>query len=645
MKEKEIIARTRLLENLENMKRLKEAEMFNNKLCSHEDIKGQKLARRKTMGTIEYAKAYVSKGFSVIPLKPEDKRPAIESWKDYQTRKAAKKELEEWFGNGSQNNIGIVTGKISGIAVVDLDSEEAIQFAKENHFPQTPTVKTGKGRHLYYRYRDGIRNFQNRDDLPGIDLRGDGGYVVVPPSIHPSGRKYQWVEGKGFEDIPLADFPEWVLVGKPEHKKALRELYKGVLEGERNNSLTRIVGSLVSDELPFEDCLKLALAVNRFNNPPLPEEEVERTVSSIYERNHEKLSYCPSTYIRDNTDRSDFDPYKVLKRGRDLQKLDISVSWAVESLIPCESITLISGRGGIGKTWLSIQLADAVSKGEPFMELKTIQTPVIYVDFENSLPVLVERINKVGALEALFWHATEDPRPPRLDSENWHVYRRLHQGSLLIFDTLRAAQSKDENDSRHMAFIMTRLKELRDCGLTIVLLHHTPKASDRVYKGSTAISDLADHVLSLYKVRKTNPDVIQEDDDDSDCYYRFGTRDKTRYEPFHMFLSFNPEKAFEKTQDPDIEVIDEIHQLIMEKGRMNQSQVFELVQQELGIKSKQKLVSLLRRGEGKYWTAEREGRAVYYSDLSHCPDLYTPDNRTIETNPSDLSKGETIVLV
>jgi len=631
MKEEEMEARLRLREALENVKRLKEGEISNKNPYLQVDLNKRKPTKRKTMGTIEYAKSYVKQGFSVIPLKPRDKRPAIESWKDYQTRKATEEELEQWFGNGSQVNIGIVTGKISGIAVVDLDSEEAIQFAKENHFPQTPTVKTGKGRHLYYRYRNGIRNSQKRDDLPGIDLRGDGGYVVAPPSTHPSGEKYHWVEGRGLEDIPLADFPEEILAERPEHKKPLSELYKGVPEGERNNSLTRIMGSLVSDELPLEDCLKLALAVNRFNNPPLSEEEIERTVRSIYERHHGNLSNCPSIYMSDNSDRSDFDPYKVLKRGKDLQELDISVTWAVENLIPCESITLISGRGGIGKTWLSIQLADAVSRGTTFMGLETREMPIVYIDFENSLPVLVERIKKIGVSEALFWHTSnESRRPPRLDDDDWALYKDMPEGSLLIFDTLRAAQSKDENDSRHMAFIMIRLKELRDLGFTIVLLHHTPKASDRIYKGSTAISDLADHVLSLYKVKKTKPEEIQEDEDDSDCYYRLGTRDKTRYEPFHIFLSFNPNKAFERAPDPDTEDLETIHQLISEKDRLNQSKIFELAQQELGIKSKGKLISLLRKGEGEYWKAEREGRAVYYSPLSNCPDINTPDNRTIE---------------
>lgn len=144
--------------------------------------------------TLDYARWYVSKGFSLIPLRPKDKRPAIDTWKIFQTYRPTEDNLKIWFGNGSENNLGIVTGAISGICVLDLDSPKAIELAKKLGLPETPIVKTGKGYHCYFKYREGIRNFQKRDDLPDIDLRGDGGYVVAPPSIHPSGEKYEWVE-------------------------------------------------------------------------------------------------------------------------------------------------------------------------------------------------------------------------------------------------------------------------------------------------------------------------------------------------------------------------------------------------------------------------------------------------------------------
>ncbi|MBT9169151.1 MAG: hypothetical protein DDT19_02505 [Syntrophomonadaceae bacterium] len=240
------------------------------------------------MTTLEFARYYLSKGFSVIPLREREKEPALQSWKEYQTRKPTDNELAKWFGNKSQNNIGVVAGAVSGIAVVDLDSSEAERFARENDFPSTPLVKTGKGYHAYYKYKEGTRNFQKKDDLPGIDLRGDGGCVAAPPSIHPSGKRYEWVEGKGLDDLPLAELPE-IILARAENKTPLKKLYRGVDKGNRNDSLARLAGSWVNDGLTFEECLENAFLWNSKNNPPLDSREIEKTVKSIFDRHQAKM--------------------------------------------------------------------------------------------------------------------------------------------------------------------------------------------------------------------------------------------------------------------------------------------------------------------------------------------------------------------
>ncbi len=262
------------------------------------------------MNMLNSAKKYKSVGFSIIPLLAKSKKPAIDSWLPYQERIATDNELEEWFGNGSTWNIGIVTGEISGIDVVDLDSQEAIQYAKDHQFPKTPTAKTNKGFHNYYEHKKGVRNFQKRDDLPGIDLRGDGGYVVAPPSRHPSGSQYQWVEGKGLHDIPLGELPETVLISVPQEKTPLKELYKGAQQGSRNDSLARLVGSWVSDGLLFNECMDNAQLWNSKNNPPLSEVEIREVIKSImkkHEQENPKANYAEAWQ-----DIIPFDDYSVL---------------------------------------------------------------------------------------------------------------------------------------------------------------------------------------------------------------------------------------------------------------------------------------------------------------------------------------------
>lgn len=304
-----------------------------------------------------------------------------------------------------------------------------------------------------------------------------------------------------------------------------------------------------------------------------------------------------------------------LQKGADLINLECKVEWVVDKLVPKQSITLLHGRGGIGKTWLSLILANAVSKGIPFMDLETQQMPVFFVDFENSLPVLVERVKKVGAEEVFFWHNSNEIKPPKLDSGEWGQYKSLPVG-LIIFDTLRAAQNKDENSSQEMAFIMNRLKELRDNGFTVFLLHHTPKGDDRTYKGSTAILDLADHVLSLHRVKKGNYEEI-EDNDVGDHCYKLGTKDKTRYEPFHIFLEFNPEKGFELSKDPDLELMEIMHDILTEAGNPLKQLEFVTVVREKADIAKSKTEKLIKKGIGIYWTESRETgkRSLLYSPI------------------------------
>jgi hypothetical protein len=128
---------------------------------------------------------YLRFGFSVIPL--HGKKARIK-WEEYQKRGPEEVLVREWFGESSLN-VAIVTGRASGLLVLDIDGPEGNETlaSKDLLLPLTLTAKTGKGTHFYFRYPDDreIRNFPRK--LPGLDLRGEGGYVVAPPSLHESG--------------------------------------------------------------------------------------------------------------------------------------------------------------------------------------------------------------------------------------------------------------------------------------------------------------------------------------------------------------------------------------------------------------------------------------------------------------------------
>lgn len=238
------------------------------------------------MSILNAAREYLAQGISVIPTK--GKVPAVK-WTNYQKRFATADESEEWFSDG-MHNIAIVTGELSGLAVIDFDTEEAFQNAKRRGLPDGPMVKTGRGCHLYCRHTPGIRNFQKRDDLPGVDLRAEGGLVVAPPSIHNNGKHYEWM-------VPLTsmlnDIPDWLLVKKQAEKTPIKDLYSGAQPGSRNDSLTRLVGSWVATGGSLTDVLGQALTWNASIKPPLSYAEVERTVKSIFDTHNRNNASIP----------------------------------------------------------------------------------------------------------------------------------------------------------------------------------------------------------------------------------------------------------------------------------------------------------------------------------------------------------------
>jgi hypothetical protein len=330
--------------------------------------------------TLDYAKNYVSKGLSVIPVKPRGKNPIIE-WLPYQKRRPSMEEIEIWWRENPDANIAIVTGGISGLAVVDLDSEKAIAFAKDNHFPKTPAVKTGKGYHLYYAYKEGVGNFQRRADLPDIDLRGEGGYVVAPPSVHASGCRYEWITGKGFDDLTLAALPEIVLAKSAADKTPIKELYHGVPEGQRNEALARIVGSLVSDGLTHDQCLSFAHAWNKQNIPPLPDREVVTTVLSIYNK-HQRESTAVIVAPQPE------DILSCVNNIDSLERTTKETDWLVYGLFPRKAVSIIAGAQKEGKTWIALEIATALSCGRDVFGLypsKTSKVLFIEGDIPNNL--------------------------------------------------------------------------------------------------------------------------------------------------------------------------------------------------------------------------------------------------------------------
>jgi P4 family phage/plasmid primase-like protien len=167
--------------------------------------------------TLEYANEYYQKHLSCIPLRSKSKKPSISSWEEYKKVPAGKEQIKSWFSNGHANdNIAIVTGKVSGIIAFDIDGQDArTHFEKvvedmedgvKNPVKNTMQIKTGGGNiHILIGFRpeefaeteliknplvwSGVEKGGHNE----IRLKAEGGYIVAPPSIHPNGKRYELV--------------------------------------------------------------------------------------------------------------------------------------------------------------------------------------------------------------------------------------------------------------------------------------------------------------------------------------------------------------------------------------------------------------------------------------------------------------------
>jgi len=140
-------------------------------------------------------------GFSVIPVLPRSKKPAV-GWKEFQTRLPDSDELKRWFEGKASMNVGVVTGAISGIVVVDFDSAEAVEWGLV-FLPPTPLRSmTPRGQHWFYAH-SGSPTPNTSSRTLQIDVRGDGGYVLVPPSFGENGTQYRWMTSDGACPKPL----------------------------------------------------------------------------------------------------------------------------------------------------------------------------------------------------------------------------------------------------------------------------------------------------------------------------------------------------------------------------------------------------------------------------------------------------------
>lgn len=207
---------------------------------------------------------YLSMGWSIIPLRPKSKEPLIK-WIEFQNRRASESEVKDWFTKHIDANLGVVTGLVSNLAVVDLDGPEGLTSGRNLGLKSSVVSLTGAGRQLWFKNQMGLQN-SVKVIAPGIDIRAEGGYVVAPPSIHPNGRQYRWLNT--LTNVSLAQMPAFPLSlivpnvpnGKENtgnEKGWIAEALREMSDGNIDTTLFKICSRLRNDGLTEVDALAL----------------------------------------------------------------------------------------------------------------------------------------------------------------------------------------------------------------------------------------------------------------------------------------------------------------------------------------------------------------------------------------------------
>jgi replicative DNA helicase len=289
------------------------------------------------------------------------KHPMVKDWPNIAT--TDEYQIMQWWNNWPDANIGIPTGAdtfyVLDIDVADgklgLESLEKLEL-KHGKLPETLTATSGSGgKHYFFEY-SGPELRNQTDILPGLDFRGDGGCIIVEPSLHHSGGTYRWdnLEEQELYEI-IDELPDWLekLVLKPK-KEALKASAGTILDGTRNDSLFRFGCSLREKGTDEAELLTALEGKNKTLSEPLDQAEIEEIVTSICE--HYPAGKVPESNLSEYLDEL-FEGYKQKDRneliGLPLKKFS-QLAKHIDGVQ--DGFYLIPGEAGAGKTMYLINL-------------------------------------------------------------------------------------------------------------------------------------------------------------------------------------------------------------------------------------------------------------------------------------------------
>jgi len=450
---------------------------------------------------LQHALEYWDKGMSIFPLKPNQKTPLTEalplfdgrpSWIPFQSERATREKVVEWWTEYPNANIAGVMGKISGKICADQDVLKdkngmpvfdefghPVERGDISGFPPTLSATTWSGgKHMIYPYVNGVPTKQGFRKL--VDIKSDGSYIVLSPSTF-NGKSYEWdVDWKEMWDV-LTPFPVEVLQkveNVTEQRLDVRQLIS-VEHGSRNDKMHKLACSLYAKGHTDEDVVLIASEINRTYKPPIGEQRGDKPDELVIILNSAKKFITSANQGKNKDSVRSFD----LLLWKEFDAIEFPENpWRIKKLMPEYGITLLAAPSRSGKSWVAMEMIRSIALGVPFLgTFETKQGNVLYVEQETP-QVEIQRRGRQLCLNNLenVWMVSSKDEP--LNLNNPDVVKQLidHVKAknicTVFIDTFRSVAGgiKEQNADEIRTFF-NRFRPIVENGVAVVVLDHTRK--------------------------------------------------------------------------------------------------------------------------------------------------------------------------
>ena len=512
------------------------------------------------MSVLQTALAYANKQVRVIPIKQGEKRPPMQGWQNAATSDPTT--IRHWFeGQFRDCGLGIATGEFRDRYLIVIDIDDRQQFSGSEtladleelngKLPETVEVITGSGgRHIYFLTDEPIRNEASGRLGVGIDVRGIGGQVLAPPTVHPNGRTYEWVEGRSIADRKPADMPLWmVLLLKTKTPteptvNLLSEQITPLLLAEEGPA-SRYCAATTWPELLHQDGWTLAKidqsGESHWIRPGKDHREGTGATTGWQGKDILKVfttsipglpagAYTRFGYtaaMHHGNDRSAF-ATKLLQQGTALipveqpsnhdKLLDSLINWQtfwtqdfppedwlIKPIIPRNQLVTIFAPGGTGKSLLALYIAAGIATGRNMFGEDNQPISVLYMDYEMQQAQLFERLTAMGYnkdINLTNLHYASLPPIGSLDTSEGAKkicdLARAVQAQLVIIDTFSRAVEGAENDADTVRnFYRWTAINLKAEFRSLLRIDHSGKDLKKGARGTSAKNDDVDLVWQM----------------------------------------------------------------------------------------------------------------------------------------------------